>query len=150
MKPLSIAHAILGALNLGAAYAHVLELVPKRRMSGSDWLTTQQAYSQFGKVAGALIPTSSVLSVARAVASRRTPARATLFGTHAALSLATVAVWAFANRPVNHEILYWDRERLPENWEDRRDRWDVGHAVSAGLHVLGFAALIAAITFDEQ
>ena len=66
MTALSILQATLAALNLGAAYTHLLEMRPKRAMAGKDWLTTQHAYGDFGTVAGMTMPMSTALSLARA------------------------------------------------------------------------------------
>jgi hypothetical protein len=51
LRPIRFASLMFEALNLAPAYAHLLEMTPKRRMSGEDWLTTQEAYVEIGKVA---------------------------------------------------------------------------------------------------
>lgn len=143
MRLISILHTVIGALNLGMALAHLIEMAPKRALSGRDWLTTQHAYRDFGKVASVAIPLSIALSLFRAVRSRRMTGAARLFIVHAVCSLATVGIWANANEPVNREIVHWDPEHLPSDWRERRDQWEFGHALTAMLHLVGFAALLA-------
>ena len=150
MTALSILQATLAALNLGAAYTHFLEMRPKRAMAGKDWLMTQQAYGDFGNVAGMTMPMSTALSLARALRARRTPGRAVLLGVHAPGTLATVGIWATVNKPVNREIVAWNPDDLPANWRQRRDRWEFGHAASAGVHLVGFAAQTGALLRDVR
>ena len=49
---------LLGALNLGLAWAHLVEMGPKRAMRGAEWLATQLIYHDYGKVAGITVPTA--------------------------------------------------------------------------------------------
>jgi hypothetical protein len=37
---------------------------------------------------------------------------------------------------------------VPADWTDYRARWEWGHAIIAGVELLGFAALIAAVLAD--
>ena len=56
---------LLGALNCGLSFAHLVEMAPKRAMNGRDWLTTQQAYRDFGRVARFTVPGQLLATLAR-------------------------------------------------------------------------------------
>jgi hypothetical protein len=139
---------LLGALNLGLAWAHLVEMGPKRAMSGPEWLTTQQAYRDFGKVAGLTVPASllSTLTTLALVRGHPTTARLTVLG--ATCTAATVALWARFNEPVNREIVTWWADALPADWQQRRDQWEFAHAASAVLHGVSMAALLVAALRD--
>ena len=149
LKLVRFAGLLLGALNLGLAFAHVVELPPKRAMSGPDWLTTQQAYRDFGKAARLTLPAAllSTLTALVLVRERRTVALLTASG--AACSVIPVALWARFNEPVNREIVTWQVDALPADWEQRRDQWEFAHAASAGLHAASQVALLVAARRDQ-
>jgi hypothetical protein len=107
LKVLRFIGLLLGALDLGLAWAHLVEMGPKRAMSGGEWLTTQQAYRDYGKVAGIAMPTTllSTLGTLLLVRRRRTTALLTALG--GLCKAATVAIWARFNEPVNREIISW-------------------------------------------
>jgi hypothetical protein len=73
---------LLGALNLGLAWAHLVEMGPKRAMSGPEWLTTQQAYRDFGKVAGITVPAALLATLTQFALTRDRPADRARRGLH--------------------------------------------------------------------
>jgi hypothetical protein len=150
VKVLRMGQAVVGGINLGASISHVLELRPKRKMSGRDWLTTQRAYADYGKLAGPLLPASVLTSVISAIGSRKDKKRAGLFALNAICSIAAANIWATMNEPVNREIVAWNPEKLPYDWEVKRDSWEYGHAMTAGVHLAGFIALMAALLPDSD
>lgn len=135
---------LLGALNLGLAWAHLIEMGPKRAMSGADWLTTQRAYRDFGKVARVTMPGALVSTLITLALVRKQRLTALLTALSAACTAATIAIWARFNEPVNCEIVTWQADALPADWEQRRDQWEFAHAASAGLHAAGAIALLVA------
>jgi hypothetical protein len=140
---------LLGAANFGLSFAHAVEMAPKRRMTGPEWLTTQQSYRDFGKVGRVTLPAAlaSTLATARLVRSRPAVAALTLFD--AVCAAATVAIWAIFNEPVNREIVDWRPDALPSDWAGRRDQWEFAHAASAAVHFGGLSALVAAALIDK-
>lgn len=150
LKLVRFAGLLLGALNLGLAFAHVVEMLPKRAMSGPDWLTTQQAYRDFGKVAGMTMPAALLATLTTLVLVRERRTVALLTGVGAACTVLPVALWARFNEPVNREVVTWRADALPSNWAARRDQWEYAHMVSAGFHALGLGALIAATLQDAD
>jgi AcrR family transcriptional regulator len=145
---LRLASLLLGAVNLGLAAAHLVELRPKRAMSGREWLTTQQAYRDFGKVAAVALPGALGSTLATAVLAQARPATALLTVAGAACSAATIGIWARFNEPVNREIATWNTAALPDDWRERRDQWEFAHATSAGLHAISLSALLVAALRD--
>ena len=139
---------LLSALNLGLAWAHLIEMGPKRAMSGPEWLATQRIYRDYGKAAGITVPTAllSTLTTLALVRRRRPATLLTALG--AACTATTVAVWARFNEPVNRELVEWQADALPTDWERRRDQWEFAHAASAVLHGIGLAMLLVAALRD--
>jgi hypothetical protein len=140
---------LLGALNLGLAWAHLVEMGPKRAMRGAEWLTTQRIYRDYGKVARITVPTALLSTLTTLALVRRHRAIALLTAAGAACTAATVAIWAGCNEPVNRELVEWQADALPADWERRRDQWEFAHAASAGLHAASQVALLVAALRDQ-
>jgi hypothetical protein len=149
LKLARFASALLGALNLGLAWAHLIEMRPKRAMSGPDWVTTRQAYRDFGKVARVTMPGALVSTLITLALLRDQRQTALLTALSVACTAATVAIWARFNEPVNREIVTWQVDALPVDWQQRRDQWEFAHAASAGLHAVGQVALLVAALRDH-
>ena len=138
----------MGALNLGLAWAHLVEMGPRRVMNGPEWLTTQQAHRDFGRVAGITAPGTFLATLTRVALIRGHPTTARLTSLGAACTAATVAIWARFNEPVNREIAAWRADALPAGWRQRRDQWEFAHAASAILHGASLATLVVAALRD--
>jgi hypothetical protein len=149
LKLARFASALLGALNLGLAWAHLIEMRPKRAMSGPDWVTTRQAYRDFGKVARVTMPGALVSTLITLALVRKQRLTALLTALGAVCTAATVAIWARFNEPVNREIVTWQADALPADWQQRRRQWELAHAASAGLHAAGVMALLVAALRDH-
>lgn len=104
---------LLGALNLGLAFAHVVEMRPKRAMSGPEWLTTQQAYRDFGRAAGVTFPALLLSTLATLVLVRERSPIALLTAFGAGATATTVAIWARFNQPVNRRDRFVAGRRSP-------------------------------------
>src|SRR5215212_1453656 len=113
LRPVRFASLVFDALNLGPAYTHVLEMAPKRRMSGEEWLTTQRAYAEFGKVSSVTFPAALVSTLATLACVRKRPRSAVLTAIGAAGLASTIAIWARFNEPVNKEVAGWAKDGLP-------------------------------------
>jgi hypothetical protein len=48
--------------------------------------------------------------------------------------------------PVNREVFRWNPHAVRTDWQRWRRRWNLGHAVRFGLHLLGFGMLVALVT----
>jgi hypothetical protein len=145
-----IVSLLLGALNLGLVWAHLIEMGPKRAMSGSQWLMTQQIYRDFGKVSRVTFPGALLSELLTLALTRGSQTVARLTAAGVACTVATVAIWARGNEPVNREIVTWRADALPANWRDRRDQWEFAHAASALLHAVSLMALLIAALSDRK
>jgi heme A synthase len=50
--------------------------------------------------------------------------------------------------PVNVELATWVDGPVPADWTAYRARWEWGHAIIAGVELLGFAALVGSVLAD--
>jgi hypothetical protein len=141
---------LLGALNLGLAWAHLIEMGPKRAMSGAGWLATQQIYRDFGKVSRITFPGTLLSELLLLLLTRGSRQVDRLTAASVSCTAATIAIWARFNEPVNREIVTWRENTLPANWRERRDQWEFAHAASAVLHAISLVALLSAVLSDRK
>jgi hypothetical protein len=134
------------ALTLGLTFAHVLEIPGKLRLSGADWLTVQHnLYVGFGTVGAAVEIAAIALAWLAAILVRdRRPAFAWTLAA-ALLATAGLVAWGLVVAPVNTALAAWTPETLPADWTAWRNRWELGHALHAGLFALAFGCLAAAL-----
>jgi hypothetical protein len=59
-------------------------------------------------------------------------------------------VWFGVVLPVNRVVVRWDTARVPGDWASWRRRWDRGHAIWFGLHLIGFGLLVALALFQRN
>jgi hypothetical protein len=53
-------------------------------------------------------------------------------------------------QPVNAEVMRWPLDAIPPDWTKRRDRWEYGHALRAGLVAAALGALVTSIGGEES
>jgi hypothetical protein len=145
---------MLAALTLGLSFCHLMQLPSRMGWDQYLWVgSTMQGglYAMFGSV-GAVIFLATVIVLGLLAYFTREHGRpgfrlalaaAILF----ALALALVLWWGLVY-PVNVELAKWVNGPVPADWTDYRARWEWGHAIIAGVELLGFAALIAAVLAD--
>lgn len=132
---------LVTGLNMGAAFAHVLELPGKMRLDGRAYLQTQGIYRGFGP-AGAILEPGSVLAAAvTAALSRKTPAY-TANRVGFAFLVAALASWLALVAPMNARFASWTAETIPPDWKRTRDQWEYAHAARFVLQLIGFGALL--------
>ncbi len=140
---------LLTALLLGTTFAHVLEISAKRQMDAMLWTTLQQRlYRSFATVGGT-VEIGAVLSTAALTWLLSGKARVVGAGALGCLIVAFAGVWIGIVLPVNREVLHWDPARVPSNWSTWRRRWDRGHAMRFGLHLIGFGLLVVLAAFQR-
>jgi hypothetical protein len=64
------------------------------------------------------------------------------------LFLLALVLWWVLVYPVNVELAKWVNGPVPADWTDYRARWEWGHAIIAGVELIGFAALIGSVLAD--
>jgi hypothetical protein len=132
------------AVTMTAAVAHLMELPAKMRYEPSLWVRLHRTlYPNFGRTAGpaeaAAVISTNVLAV---WTRRRRPEgfRSTAVAA-ACLGAAHAIFWTIV-QPLNVEMLRWPLDAIPKDWTKRRNRWEYGHAVRAGLVTAALGALV--------
>jgi hypothetical protein len=140
---------LLTALLLGTTFAHVLEISAKRQMDGALWTTLQQRlYRAFATVGGG-VEIGAILSTAALTWLMHGAGRGPAAGALACLIVAFAGVWIGIVLPVNRVVLRWNTQRVPSDWAVWRQRWDRGHAIRFGLHLIGFGLLVGLAVFPR-
>jgi hypothetical protein len=133
---------LMTGLNMGGAFAHVLELPVKMRLDGPAYLQTQGIYRGFGPVGAILEPGSVLAAAITAALSRKTPA----YTSHRigfAFLAAALASWLALVAPMNARFARWTAETIPPDWKQTRNQWEYAHAARFFLQFVGFGALLA-------
>lgn len=148
MRTWSVVSLGLTALLLGTTFAHVLEIRAKRQMDGALWTTLQQRlYRSFATVGG-VVEIGAILSTGALAWLVRNPASLGLAaGALACLAVAFAGVWIGVMAPINRQVAGWNLAAVPPDWQRWRRRWDRGHAIRFGLHLIGFGLLVALVVF---
>ena len=103
-------------------------------------------YPNFGRTAGpaeAAAVISTTLLAWRTRRERPEPFRSTAVAA-SCLAAAHAIYWGVV-QPVNAEVIRWPLWAIPRDWTRRRDRWEYGHAVRAGLVTAALGALVPSI-----
>ena len=135
-----------------AAVAHLMELPAKMRYEPSLWVRLHRTlYPTFGRTAGpaeaaAVISTS--LLAWRARRERPETFRSTAVAA-VCLGAAHALFWGVV-QPVNVEVSRWPLDEIPRDWKKRRNRWEYGHAIRAGLVTVALGALVASMTSPDE
>ena len=134
------------ALTMSAAVAHLMELPAKMRYEPSLWVRLHRTmYPNFGRTAGpaeaAVISTPLLAWWTR----RERPEAFRSTAVAAACLEAAHAIFWGVVQPVNVEVMRWPLDAMPRDWETRRDRWEYGHAIRAGLVTAALGALVTSV-----
>jgi hypothetical protein len=138
---------VFGALILGGAFCHVLEMPIKLSMAGVEYTVVQQIYGAFGPVGAVLEPAAIISTVALAFLVRRR--RSFVPALTAAVTLVVaLLVWASVVSPVNPHWAATPPGAVPPNFDALRARWEWGHAAHAALLFLSFVALVVSVLVE--
>src|SRR5262245_35679841 len=142
------------ALLMGTTFGHALEMRPKMKLGGVEWMTLQHTlYFDFLYVGApielvAMICTAVLCYVVRADTAAF---RFALAGSVLTI-VAFVVVWLTFTRSANVETATWTAKTIPHDWTRWRTRWEYSHLARFLLHLAAFAALLlsllAASRFD--
>ncbi len=61
-----------------------------------------------------------------------------------------LATFFVFNRPVNAALNGWTAATLPADWADYRITWEVGHALSALLSIVGLISVACACLIERD
>lgn len=142
LKTVQFFAAVLMALALVPAGAHLFELPHKIAMTQEQYFTVQSIYrgwSLFGiPLIGGLVVTAVLAIMLRA---QQLPFSLALVAVLClAAALAVFFVWTY---PANQATQNWTV--APDDWARLRAQWEYAHAVNAVLSFVGFCALMLSI-----
>ena len=146
-----IAATVLAALLMGTSFSHVLQMGPKMRVDGAQWLRYQHTlYRCYASVGGA-VEAGALLATLVVAWLVHDEGPAFPLATFAALLLAAAffGVWICVTRVVNRRTERWSEAALPADWQRWRARWEYSHAARFALQLLGFVALLCALLARE-
>jgi hypothetical protein len=165
VQTLEVVSIILTAVVVALTLAHALELPGKMRLSRESYLATQTIYYPGFTIGGIAEPLAPIALVVLLLAM---PAGSTRFWLVAVALIALAAVhilfWIWV-QPVNRiwlkdmtlggagaaffgtkAVAAGSGDRENRAWTSLRDQWEYGHAVRAGLAMIGFILLAIAVT----
>jgi len=142
VKILRFVALLFDALALAPALAHAMELPNKINLSREDYLTVQQIYRGWNRLAVVVIGALSSNLVLAAL--ERTKSRTWALNMIAFLCLVgtQVVFWRYTY-PVNQQTHNWTV--LPEQWQELRKQWEYSHATSAGLNLIALITLTLSV-----
>lgn len=131
------------AMAMSAAVAHVLELRAKRQYEPALYVRLHRTlYSNFGRIAGPSEALAVTMTSLLAWWTRKQePPAFPMTGTAAGCLAAAHGIFWRVVQPVNVEMVTWPLDEIPDDWARKRDRWEFGHAVRAGLVTAALGAL---------
>jgi hypothetical protein len=137
------------ALVAGLTLAHDLEIPGKQKLSGAEWLQVQHTfYGGFAVVGGVAEVVGLVTSGILAYLLRKQLTAFIMALVATVCFLATLAMFAFGNNPLNQHIAHWTSATLPANWQQTRDAWDRFHAASSIFSLIALIVLLVAMLRD--
>ncbi len=143
---------LLAALTLGLGFGHLMQLPSRMGWDQYLWVgSTVQGglYAMFGSI-GAILFVATVIALALLAYFVREHDRPgfALAAAAAGLSALALVLWWMLVYPVNVELATWVDGPVPADWTAYRARWEWGHAIIAGVELLGFAALVGSVLAD--
>jgi hypothetical protein len=140
---------LLVALLMGTSFAHVLELPAKMQYDGALYVTLQKTlYVEWGPPnfggflePGAILGTAMLAYLVR----KQRPAVWLTLAATICLLLAFPVVFFWLVNPSNVAFRDSTPAALPTDWVELRERWEYGHALRFGLHLVAFSALVCSL-----
>jgi hypothetical protein len=140
----------LTALTLSMTFSHLLEMPQKMQYGEALYLAVQHSLYLYFAWVGAIAEMGAVVALGVLSALTRRRGRAFSLTVIATVSVAAgLGVWFARVSPANAEMSRWSGVPLPENWTEVRRQWELGHATSAVLDMIGFGALILSVLLDK-
>lgn len=139
----------LSAITLALTFCHLLEMPRKMQYGEALYMAVQHSlYLHFAWV-GAFAEVGAVVSlVVLSFLVRKQSAIFYLTLVATICIAAGLAIWFAFVSPANAQMAQWHSIPLPANWTDVRRQWELGHAASAILDLIGFGALVFSVILD--
>ncbi|HET9041346.1 MAG TPA: DUF1772 domain-containing protein [Gemmatimonadales bacterium] len=138
---------MLTALSLGLSWSHVLQIRGKVPWSGPFWRAAMETLYRDYAVVGGVTEVAAILAgwwLVFVVRQRPEIVRWAL-ASALLLTVAFAGVWVGFIVPINRVFASWTPQTLPADWAAFRDRWEMWHAVIAGLKLAAFVSLAVAV-----
>lgn len=129
-------------VSLVPAGAHFFEMFTKLGLPPTDYMIVQQIYAGWAFFGIAIFAAIAFILI-HAIMVRTIPAAFRLSLAALVAMIATQAIFWSYTQPVNVASANWSR--VPPNLETARQQWEYSHAVNAGLTLLAFGLIIAAV-----
>jgi hypothetical protein len=147
-----VASLVMAALSLGASWSHVLQIRGKAPWAGPFWRAAMESlYRDYAIIGGPVDILAIVVTWWLVWVVRRSGEFHWVLAAALLLTVAFVVVWVGFVAPINSVFATWTPASVPADWTDWRNRWELCHAVIAGLKLTAFTALaIAAVKGQER
>ena len=133
----------LGFILVGVMLFIWLKLNPAG-LSASEYLERQQAMIQNLNTPMPILGAATILLALISAGLRRSDRRALLLLLiAAALLVGSGVITRFCNQPINAQVMTWNVDALPANWESLRDEWWRWHIVRTVLALVAMVILTA-------
>lgn len=130
---------------LSLTFCHLMEMPARMRWDQGLWVGATVRggeFFMFGTVGAALEVGAVLATLVLAVLCWRAGGAARWLALAAFVLFAlSLADWWWRVFPANQVLATWVDNPPPADWEVWRNRWEIGHASSAGLQIAGFLAL---------
>jgi hypothetical protein len=139
----------LTALTLSLTFCHLLEMPRKMQYGEGLYMAVQHSLYLYFAWVGAFAEVGAVVFLV--VLSVLLRNRGAVFYLTVAATLciaAGLAVWFAVVFPSNSQMAQWSSVPLPTDWTEVRRRWELGHAASAVLDLVGFGTLVLSILLE--
>ena len=145
---------LLTGLYTGLLFGDRIGISPVRsKLPTSSFVLLQQdLHLRFGKLMPVLLVGSIIAGVMSLVLMRsHYKTRGYLFTIIATLCTGAVAILTFLiNVPINETLMTWNASSPPENVMQLWAPWEGSHTIRTVIAVLGFAALVYAVTTRRE
>ena len=150
-RALQFTSLLLTALTLSLTFSHLLEMPRKLKYGPELYMAVQHTlYLYFAWVgAFAEVGAACALLWLLFLVGKQSSAYPLTLIAFVSVTLG-LALWFLLVSPANHQMAAWSVLPLPANWTVVRRQWEVGHAISAVLDLLGFACLAASVTISRS
>ncbi|MDQ3022097.1 MAG: DUF1772 domain-containing protein [Bacteroidota bacterium] len=105
----------------------------------------------FGRVMPVLMSLCVLLSVSYAFEINKLSDTAQMFSWASACSFIAALIFTIVfNVPINLATGKWSAENPPDNWKEKRNRWEFFQGLRSWLLLIGFVLLCVAVTLHDD
>ncbi len=147
MKILRFLAMMLTALALVPVGAHLFALPNKIHLAATDYFVTQNIYRGW-VLLGIVLIAAILANITLTVLMRGQGAPFFYTLINLVCLFATLAIFFAFTFPANQATDNWTE--VPANWEQLRWRWEISHAVNAGITFTGLCSLTISLLVQSE